>query len=228
MPRLARVVAPGYPHHLTQRGNRRQPTFFCQDDYQTYLYLMSEWCQSHQVAIWAYCLMPNHVHLIVVPPTAEALCPAIGEAHRRYTRMVNFRQGWRGHLWQGRFSSFAMDSGHLLSAARYVERNPVKARLVGSAAAWPWSSAATHVSGKTDGIAETAWLTERIAGWVCTWAEHLRKRDEKDFGAMMRLHETTGRPLGGKSFVKKLESLLGRTLLPCRPGRPKKTREKGK
>jgi putative transposase len=121
-----------------------------------------------------------------------------------------------------------MDGRHLLSAARYVERNPVKARLVGSAAAWPWSSAATHVSGKTDGIAETAWLTERIAGWVCTWAEHLRKRDEKDFGAMMRLHETTGRPLGGKSFVKKLESLLGRTLLPCRPGRPKKTREKGK
>ena len=114
-----------------------------------------------------------------------------------------------------------MDSGHLLAAARYVERNPVKAKLVKSAAAWPWSSAAAHVTGKPDGIAETAWLAERIAGWLCTCTEHLRKRDERDFAATMRLHETTGRPLGDKRFLRKLESLLGRTLLPGKPGRPK-------
>ncbi len=226
MARLARVVVPNCPHHITQRGNRRQQTFFRDDDYREYLDLLVEWCGKHEVRIWAYCLMPNHVHLIVVPPTAEALCRAIGEAHRRYTRMVNFRQGWRGHLWQGRFASFAMDGRHLLAAARYVERNPVKAKLVKRAAAWPWSSAAGHISGKPDGIAETAWLTQRIAGWVCTWAEHLRIADEKDFGELMQRHENTGRPMGGKSFVKKLESLLGRTLLPGRPGRPRKAGEK--
>ncbi len=121
-----------------------------------------------------------------------------------------------------------MDSAHLMAAVRYVERNPVKARLVKTASAWPWSSAAAHVSGKSDGIAETAWLSERIADWVCTWAEHLRKADEKDFGSLMRLHENTGRPMGDKPFVRKLEALLGRSLLPGRPGRPKKEPEKEK
>jgi len=218
-------VVPDCPHHITQRGNRRQPTFFCEDDYRAYLDLLVEWCGVHEVRIWAYCLMPNHVHLIVVPPTADALCRAIGEAHRRYTRRINFRERWRGHLWQGRFASFPMDGRHLMAAVRYVERNPVKAKMVTSASAWPWSSAAGHVSGKSDGIAETDWLNERIAGWVCTWAQHLRKADEKDFAAEMRHHENTGRPLGDKGFVKKLESMLGRVLLPGKPGRPKKTAE---
>jgi len=228
MARLARVVAANCPHHITQRGNRRQQTFFSEDDYRAYLNLLAEWCGKHEVRIWAYCLMPNHVHLIVVPPTADALGRAIGEAHRRYTRRVNFRKGRRGHLWQGRFASFAMAGRHVLAAARYVERNPVKAKLVRSAAAWPWSSAAAHVSGKSDGIAETNWLAKRIAGWVCTWAAHLRKADEKDFASAMRLHEATGRPLGDKGFVKKLELTLGRVLLPRRPGRPKKNPEKEK
>ena len=109
MPRLARVVVPGLPHHITQRGNRRQQTFFCDEDYQSYLDLMGQWCRAHQVEIWAYCLMPNHAHLIVVPKSADGLRRAVGEAHRRYTRMVNFREGWRGHLWQGRFASFILD-----------------------------------------------------------------------------------------------------------------------
>ncbi len=132
------------PHHVTQRGNRRQQTFFNDGDYRQYLDLMQHWCLQHQVAIWAYCLMPNHVHLILVPPSEESLCRAVGEAHRRYTRHINFREGWRGHLWQGRFASFVMDEPYLLAAARYVERNPVRARLVSQAADWPWSSAAAH------------------------------------------------------------------------------------
>ena len=98
MVRLARVVAPGMPHHITQRGNRRQQTFFCAEDYQAYLALMEEWCRSCAVEVWAYCLMPNHVHLIAVPESADGLRRAIGEAHRQYTRRVNFREGWRGHL----------------------------------------------------------------------------------------------------------------------------------
>lgn len=109
MARIARVVAPGLPHHITQRGNRRQQTFFEDADYQLYLELMAEWCVRCGVAIWAYCLMPNHVHLVAVPQDPEGLRRAIGEAHRRYTRHVNFRQQWRGHLWQDRFASFPLD-----------------------------------------------------------------------------------------------------------------------
>ena len=106
MARLARVVIPGMPHHVTQRGNRRQPTFFCEDDFGAYVELMGQWCKERGVEVWAYCLMPNHVHLIAVPQSEDSLRRAIGEAHRRYTRGVNFREGWRGHLWQGRFASF--------------------------------------------------------------------------------------------------------------------------
>ena len=101
MARLARVVAPGLPHHVTQRGNRRQQTFFCDEDYESYLQLMAQFCKAEKVEVWAYCLMPNHVHLIAVPQSAEGLRRAIGEAHRRYTRMVNFREGWRGTSGRG-------------------------------------------------------------------------------------------------------------------------------
>ena len=118
MARLARVVVAGMPHHITQRGNRRQQTFFSDEDYWAYVELMAEWCGEEGVEIWGYCLMPNHAHLIAVPKSEHALRRAIGEAHRRYTRRINFREGWRGHLWQGRFASFVMEEPHLLAAAR--------------------------------------------------------------------------------------------------------------
>ena len=137
MPRLARVVAPNYPHHVIQRGNRRQQTFFNDEDYEVYKNLMAEHCAMHVVKIWAYCLMPNHVHLIAVPKTKEGLNRAIGEAHRRYTRRINFREKWRGYLWQGRFASYPMDESYTLAAARYIELNPVRVKLVKRPEAWP-------------------------------------------------------------------------------------------
>ena len=240
MPRIARIVAPGLPHHppspagygvtsITQRGNRRMQTFFCDEDYQEYLTLLAHWCRLHGNRIWAYCLMPNHVHLIVVPESAGGLRVGIGEAHRRYSRRINFRQGWRGHLWQGRFASFVMDEPHLLAAARYVERNPVKAGLVAAAEDWPWSSAAVHVGDRpadpADEIAETDWLTERIAGWICTWREHLLEPEAAELAAAMRQRENTGRPLGDRDFVRRLSTLLGRDLLPKKRG-PKGPRRK--
>ena len=147
MARIARVVAPGFPHHITQRGNRRQETFFSDEDYQAYINLMSEWCSLCNVEVWAYCLMPNHIHLIVVPESADGLRLAIGEAHRRYTRRINFREGWRGHLWQGRFTSYVMDEKYLLACVRYIEMNPVRAGLVAKPEEWPWSSVLAHISG---------------------------------------------------------------------------------
>lgn len=119
MARLARLVIPGLPHHVTQRGNRRQQTFFNDGDYAAYIELMAQWCREEGVEIWSYCLMPNHVHLIAVPKTEDGLRRAIGESHRSYTRRINFREQWRGYLWQGRFASFIMDEPYLLAAARY-------------------------------------------------------------------------------------------------------------
>ena len=218
MSRMARVVVPGVPHHVTQRGNRRMQTFFGEEDYRAYLSLVGQWCFREGVAIWGYCLMPNHVHLIAVPRSSEGLGRALGEAHRRYTRRVNFRQQWRGYLWQGRFGSVAMDEGHLLAAARYVEMNPVRAGLAGRPEDWPWSSAAAHVSGKADVLAEPSWLAERTAGWVCSWGEYLMENDGRDVAAAMRRHESTGRPLGDVEFLKKIGRVLGRDLLPRKPG----------
>jgi len=226
MGRLARVVAPGRPHHVTQRGNRGQQTFFCDDDYREYLDLLGHWSREHGLRVWAYCLMPNHVHLIVVPPSEDALCRSVGEAHRRYTRHVNFRQGWRGHLWQGRFASFVMDQPYLLAAARYVERNPVRAKLVTRARDWPWSSAAAHCGQRADEVAEGDWLTELTAGWVCSWAEYLRGRDDPALSQAMQRCEHTGRPLGETPFLAELESQLHRPLLPRKPGRPPKDKDK--
>ena len=150
MARLARVIIPGVPHHVTQRGNRRQATFFGNADYAAYLDLLSQWCGLCGIDVLAYCLMPNHVHLVVVPQAADSLHRGLGETHRRYTRRVNFREGWRGHLWQGRFASFPLDEPHLWAAVRYVERNPLRAGLVTRVEDWPWSSARAWVTGKDD------------------------------------------------------------------------------
>lgn len=218
MPRIARLVVPHAPHHITQRGNRRQAVFFCEDDYRAYLALVAEWCAKHGLRVWAYCLMPNHIHLILVPPSEDALCRGVGEAHRRYSRRVNFREGWRGHLWQSRFASFVMDEPYLIAAARYVERNPVRAKLVRRAEDWPFSSAAAHVGRRADSLVEGRWLEERIAGWVCTWRQYLADADDPSLGKRLRRHENTGRPLGERPFLKRIGDLLGRDLLPKKPG----------
>ncbi len=222
MARMARVVVPGMAHHVTQRGNRRQRTFFCKDDYQAYVELMAEWCGQCGVGVWGYCLMPNHVHLIVVPESEDGLRRAIGEAHRRYTRRVNFREGWRGHLWQGRFASFVMDEPHLLACARYVERNPVRAGLCARAGDYPWSSAAAHLAGKDDGLVRVRPLLELVP----RWGRHLSADPDEETVGRLRRHEGTGRPLGGERFLQRLEKIVGRLLRPRKPGRKKKTREK--
>lgn len=220
MPRLARAVVPGVPHHVTQRGNRRQPTFFGDDDYQLYRDLMSEWCEQRGVEIWAYCLMPNHVHLVAWPTAEESLRRAIGEAHRRYTRHVNFREGWRGHLWQGRFGSFPMDDAYLVAAARYIELNPVRAGLVARPEQWPWSSAGAHLTGRADPLVRA----EPLLQLVSDWHDWLSVPWPGEQWEQFRRHERTGRPLGSGAFVAEMERRLGRPLRPQKAGRkPKRT-----
>ncbi len=222
MARIARVVAPGFPHHITQRGNRRQETFFCDEDYETYIDLMAQWCGRCGVQIWAYCLMPNHVHLIAVPETEESLRRAIGEAHRRYTRRINFRQGWRGNLWQGRFASFPIDDQYLFRAARHIEMDPVRAGLVGRPEDYRWSSAAAHLNGRDDRLVKTAPLLDKSIDW----REYLHEAESGDFVDTLQRHQRTGRPLGGPSFLDRLGDLLARDLKPKKPGRKRKNGKK--
>ncbi len=217
MARIARVIACGYPHHITQRGNRRQQTFFCEDDYSAYIKLMAQWCHKYQVEIWSWCLMPNHVHLIAVPHTEEGLARAIGEAHRRYTRRINFREKWRGHLWQERFASFPMDEQYLLATARYIEMNPVAAKMVQNPDDYRWSSAHAHLAGEDDELVKVAPLLELVPDWRSFLK--LTPSDEVD---VIHRHERTGRPLGSNEFVKKMEIALGRILGPQKPGPKKK------
>jgi putative transposase len=215
MARIARLVAPGLPHHIIQRGNRRQKTFFSEKDYRFYMELMAEWCRKKGTQIWAYCLMPNHVHLIAVPETKEALRDAIGEAHRRYTRFVNFREGWRGHLWQGRFSSYVMDESYLMRCVRYVETNPVRAGLVHRPEKWPWSSAAAHLKRKNDRLVEV----EPLLRWIpYDWSYFLDSVVRGEDSELLRKHERTGRPLGSDPFIDRLEALHGPRARPQKPG----------
>ena len=218
MARIARVVAPGFPHHITQRGNRRQATFFNDDDYRMYIQLMAEWCLRCGVEIWAYCLMTNHVHLVAVPESEEGLRRAIGEAHRRYSRHVNFQKGWRGHLWQGRFASYPMDERYLLAVARYVELNPIRAGITDKAEQYPWSSASAHMKGRDDQLVKVSPLRNMVGGWRAFLAEDVSVEEVEK----LRRHERTGRPLGNDGFIANLEKTLNRILQKQKPGPKKK------
>jgi putative transposase len=218
MTRLARVVAPGYPHHITQRGNRRQPTFFDENDYKLYLSLLQDECEKAGVQVWAYCLMPNHVHLIVVPEVQESLSKAVGQTHRKYTLAINEKMGWRGYLWQGRFASFPMDETYFLAATRYVELNPVKANLVQFPGEYEWSSARFHLK-----MCDNPFLLQSpLREMIDDWANFLSAGQDEELVQKVGRANSTGRPLGSEKFVGLLEKELGRSLLPKRPG-PKRS-----
>ena len=219
MARLARVIVPGLPHHVTQRGNRREPIFFEDGDQEVYRDLLAEQARRRGVEVWAYCLMPNHVHLILTPRDEAGLGLAVGEAHRRYTNFVNARGRWTGHLFQSRFASVAMDEAHLMAAARYVPMNPVRARLVARPQDWPWSSARAHLAGRDDALVNVGPLLARIADF----AGFLAGPEDPRARRALRAAETTGRPLGNDDFIAGLERRLGRRLARGRPG-PKPAR----
>jgi putative transposase len=175
---------------------------------------MAEWYRTCHVAVWCYCLMPNHAHLIAVPKSEDCLRRAIGEAHRRYTRRVNFREGRRGHLWQGRFASFVMDEAYVLSAARYVELNPVRAKLAPSPEQYPWSSAKAHLNGQDDQLVKVAPLLNLLPAWGAL-LESGMSAEELNY---LRRHEPTVRPVGDEGFLRRLEKRLGRVLHRLKPG----------
>jgi putative transposase len=222
MARLARVVIAESPHHVTQRGNRRAPTFFEDSDYILYLKWLSEAASNARTEIWAYCLMPNHVHVILTPEDEQGLRRTFADLHRRYTGFINARHGWTGHLWQGRFGSVAMDDAYLANAVRYVAMNPVRAGLVERAEDWRWSSVRAHLAGEDDGVVRVAPVLERVGDFRAFIG------DDADAAAFkaLRQSETTGRPLGSAGWITALERRSGRTLAPQKRGR--KSRRIGK
>jgi putative transposase len=221
MPRIARVIVPGMPHHVTQRGNMRANVFHSDRDRTHYLELLGEYSRKYAVRIWAYCLMSNHVHFIAVPISADSLARGFRDTHQTYAGWLNNRLGQSGHLWQGRFFSTVLDDSHLWAAVRYVERNPVRAGMVARAQDWLWSSAAAHCQGRVDEL-----LSPIAMPWpVPDWSAYLCEDEDETTIRMLRERTHTGRPCGTAGFVERLESLVGRLLRPRKRGPKPKAKE---
>ena len=222
MSRRARTVFLDLPHHVTQRGNYRQDVFLDDGDRQRYLAWLAHYAQRYGLAVWAYCLMGNHVHLIAVPRQPEALARTLAATHMRHSQAVNRERGTSGHLWQGRYYSCPLDDPHLIRAACYIERNPVRAGLVAHAMEWPWSSARAHALGEADRLVSgSSWPSADLA---LHWAEILGEDEDPSVTEEIRHHTSTGRPLGDGAFVARLEAMAGRVLRALAPGRPRKAK----
>ena len=214
MARLARLVVPGLPHHVTQRGNGRARTFFDDDDYALYRDLLAQACREADVEVWAWCLMPNHVHLILVPADEDGLRQALAGTHRRYAGIIHARRKRTGHFWQGRFGSVVMAEEHLAAAVRYVSLNPARARLVARAQDWRWSSVRAHLYGRDDRLTTRGPVIERFS----PFREFLDEPPDPAALERLRAAESVGRPLGDREFLARLERLAKRTLQPRKRG----------
>ena len=214
MARLARVVIPGLAHHVTQRGNGRQQVFFSDSDYALYLRLITEASSEAGVGCLAFCLMPNHAHLILVPATPDGLRHCLSKTHRAYAAILNARRDVTGHFWQGRFGSVPMDDAHLYEALRYVLLNPVRAKLVTGATAWRWSSARAYLNGKPDGLTNC----KRMMDAIPDMRAYLDDAPDTERLGRLRAAETTGRPAAAADFICQLESSLHRALMPGKRG----------
>lgn len=208
MARLARVVLPGLPHHVTQRGNGRQQTFYSDADYALYRKLLREHCQRADVAVWSWVLMPNHVHLVLVPSDEDGLRRALAPLHRAYAGYIHTRLGRSGHFWQGRFGCVAMDEAHAQAAILYGLLNPVRAGLVGRALDWRWSSVQALIGARADSVTDVAAVRARLPDLE----QRLAAGEEADASERLRKAESVGRPIGNAAFLERVEQLTGRPL----------------
>ena len=224
MPRSTRVVVPGLPHHITQRGNRRATTFHDSRDRQIYMRLLGEYAERYGFVIWAYALMTNHVHLVGVPEDERSLSSMMRDAHSAYAFYFNRSYNVVGHLWQGRFYSSVLDWGHALNAVRYVELNPVRAGMTEHAEDYDWSSAAAHCGLRNDPL-----LVDDVPPgiWPMDWSAWLAEGIPGDQIIHIRKRTFSGSPSGPESFVREIENRLGRPIRARKRGRPKKIGHRG-
>ncbi len=214
MPKYPRLVVPGYPHHITQRGIRKQQTFFDDSDYLAYIELVKELKIKAGVDIWAYCLMPNHIHMIAVPKERQSLARLFGTAHHRYAKRVNAIHDWRGHLWQERFFSVVMDETHTLAAMRYVELNPVRAGLCKRADEWQWSSVHGNLGNRIDEMIDNS----DVRNIISDWRRFLLEDAKSGLIDSLRIQTNSGRPSGDDRFIDTLERKTGRRIRRSNPG----------
>jgi len=219
MPRLARSVFPNVPHHITQRGNRREDIFFTDDDRLIYLEWLKFYCDKYDVSVIAYCLMTNHVHLVLVPHTEDGLQQVLKPLHMRYSQYINKIKGWKGHLWQGRFFSSPLDDAYTWSTIRYVERNPVEAGMSIKAEDYRWSSAAAHCGVKAESFLTV--LPSAMNGISqARWSDWLALAESQNVTDIIKRNIEKGLPCGNNSFIDKLESVARRSLRYKPQGRP--------
>lgn len=214
MARIARIVIPHIPHLVTQRGNRGEPVFFEEADYQLYTDFILEAAVKAGCEVWGYCWMPNHTHTLLVPSDEDGLRKTFADAHRRYTAHINQRLSVTGHLWQGRFGSVALDEAHIHHALRYISLNPVRAKLVKEPQDWKWSSTKNFLNNKDDRAFKTKSGLKRVGNFKSFLAENF----DEDSYRLLRLGETTGRPAGEMQWLKKLEKKTGRKIIPAKRG----------
>jgi putative transposase len=229
MARQARCVISGVAHHVTQRGNNRQDVFFVEADYRVYLSYLKEIAQRYGLAVTAYCLMTNHIHLLVAPEQESSLSKALGRTHLMYAQYIHRLHGRLGHFWQNRFYSCPLDDAHAYHAAAYVELNPVRAGMAAQAWEYPWSSAAMHCRKGAD--PSGLLLPGDCFGQMSAreWKSVLKTpAASESMIDRLRLHTRTGRPLGDDTFLSKVETYLGRRIRAIPRGRPKGSKDKQK
>ena len=214
LPRIPRIVVPGYPHHVTQRGVRKQQTFFRDSDYRLYIEFAANEKGPAGIEVWSYCLMPNHVHLVVVPERRDSLSSFFRKVHGEYARRINKENNWQGHLWQERFYSYVMDEQHLVAALRYTELNPVRAGLCQNAIDWRWSSARAHMGIAVDPLVSISATSELVGDWE----RLLHPGQSASCLREIRSHTANGFPIGADDFINKLERQAGRPLRKRKPG----------
>ncbi len=215
MPRRQRCVVEGLPHHVTQRGVDRCAAFLSDTDRLTYARLLRDNLGSAGVRVLGWCLMTNHVHLVVLPELADSLALLLRRVHGRYAQYFNVRSGRTGHLWQNRYFACPLGPAHLWSALAYVDCNPVRARMVRTAAEYVWSSAGAHISGRDSmGILDLDWWRKQTIG--SDWERYLRGFE---FDPELEKCTYSGRPFGDRDLVTSIAERFERSWT---RGRPKK------
>ncbi|MBN2323669.1 MAG: transposase [Spirochaetes bacterium] len=218
MPRTERIVVVGFPHHVTQKGNYNQTVFRKESDYRRYLLWLEGYKNKYRLLILAYCLMPNHIHLIVVPEKEDSLSKTIKDCHMRYAQYINNNKKVTGHLWHGRFYSCILDEKHLYSAIRYVENNPVRAKLAVKAEDWKWSSAKSHLYNTTNllSLGDISRYME-----IPDWRGFLTQNHEESCITKIRSNTHSGKPIGSDMFIAVLENIRKKRIKSLPKGRPK-------
>jgi len=222
MPRSSRCVFANIPHHITQRGNRREDVFFNEEDRKIFLDLLKKYSEKYFVKVIAYCLMTNHIHLILVPTTEDGLEKVLRPLHMRYAQKINKNKGWQGHLWQGRYFSSPLDEDYLWECIRYIENNPVRAKMVNKAEEYKWSSARYHCRLDVSELFsnEKEWL-DKIKS-INNWSKWLTEKEDNMKLEIIRRNIEKGLPCGSEKFINQLEKIKNK-ILKYRPiGRPQK------